>query len=194
MVLNTTTKVFLLVIALFLTFVVGFFAYVLSLRHERSRLWDEIERRGAARYTEFGDTNYWYFVVRDIDKIRNMTDIHYLERASHIVPMTDGFILLGKDYEIHYERVRDATRTPSEAIARNQHHLEPEDYIPTMVKRKLYAWEVGKPLTNSADPATTVVRTRWKIGEHRIGAAATYNDLPFDDDRDKHKQGAQEHR
>ncbi|XP_058059384.1 uncharacterized protein LOC131210191 [Anopheles bellator] len=188
MVLNATTKLFLLVVALFLTFVVGFFAYVLSLRHERARLWNEIERRGAARYTELGDINYWYFVVRDMDKIRNMTDIHYLERASHIVPVDDGFILVGKDYEIHYERIRPPKSASGMVVHHPPTHSPPpaspdaEDYMPTVVKRKLYAWEIGKPAPPAADAPTAVVRTRWKLGEHRIRKPPTGNTvLPFND-------------
>ncbi|XP_052891320.1 uncharacterized protein LOC128299399 [Anopheles moucheti] len=141
----------LLVYALLLFFVVVavFLSYAIILHTEQSQMWSTIKDRGATRTMPNGTTNYWYYIVRDMDKIRNMTDLLHMDRSTHVVPTPVGFRVIGKDFEIHFDRINVTHAAEDEGP-----HQPQEDYIPTLVKRKTYVWEITRrqPTANITVP------------------------------------------
>uniref|UniRef100_A0A182VXM8 Uncharacterized protein n=1 Tax=Anopheles minimus TaxID=112268 RepID=A0A182VXM8_9DIPT len=93
---------------------------------------------------------YQMFFSVHMDKIRNMTEVLHMDRSTHIVPTQIGFKVIGKDFEIHFDRV-NVTHTGDEE---DPSHQPQQDYIPTLVKRKTYVWEITRrqPTANITVP------------------------------------------
>lgn len=136
MVISAPGKMFLVTCLLFALCVALFFVVVSMKKNEKTLQRENFIRRGQSRLTETGATNHWYFVVRDVDKIRAISEVRNIERASRIEQTATGFVVYGVDYEIVFDRV---AVPPS----------EPEDYALALVKRRLYRWD-AKP-TNYDD-------------------------------------------
>nr|XP_019540551.2 uncharacterized protein LOC109411478 [Aedes albopictus] len=131
MVISAPGKMFLVTCLLFAMCVALFFTVVTMKKNERLLQWENFMRRGQSRLTDSGTTNHWYFVVRDLDKIKAISEVRNIERASHLEPTATGFVVQGIDYEIVFDRL---------AVAES----EPEDYALVLVKRRLYRWD-AKP-------------------------------------------------
>ncbi|XP_055641068.1 uncharacterized protein LOC129778288 [Toxorhynchites rutilus septentrionalis] len=131
MVISATKKMFLLTFVLFIMCVVLFFVLVALRKNEKTNQWENFIRRGQARQTDTGATNHWYYVIRDLEKIKTISSVQNIERASRIETTQTGFVLHGSDYEIAFDRV-----------IHNSTEAAPEDYTLTLVKRKLYPWDV----------------------------------------------------
>ncbi|XP_065079658.1 uncharacterized protein LOC135702513 [Ochlerotatus camptorhynchus] len=131
MVISAPGKMFLVTCLLFALCVSLFFVVVSMKKNEKILQRENFIRRGQSRQTEAGATNHWYFVVRDVDKIKAISDVRNIERASRIEKTATGFVVYGVDYEIVFDRVA----VPSS---------EPEDYALALVKRRLYRWD-AKP-------------------------------------------------
>lgn len=138
MVITSTNKMFLLTFVLFVLCVVLFFVLVSLRKSEKTSQWEAFINRGQARLTDSGDTNHWYFVIRDLDKIRHLSEVRNIERATWIEKTAAGFVLHGTDYEIAFDRVVPGSK--------HHHPMHPqpeeEDYTLALVKRKLYPWDV----------------------------------------------------
>ncbi|XP_055608591.1 uncharacterized protein LOC129755912 [Uranotaenia lowii] len=162
MVISATNKMFLLTFVLFVLCVALFFVLVTIRKNEKNAQWEQFVRRGQHRFTATGTTNHWYFVIRDIDKIKSLSQVRNLEKANRIEPTEGGFVLHGSDYEIAFDRVSPHRRSSIDARAKlsmvtSSSSSSPsgssiignmeEDYILSLVKRKLYPWDV-KSKTN----------------------------------------------
>ncbi|XP_055549106.1 uncharacterized protein LOC129732326 [Wyeomyia smithii] len=136
MVISATNKMFLLTFVLFILCVVLFIVLVSLRRNEKTLQWDNFIRRGQARRTDNGDTNHWYYVIRDLDKIQTLADIRNIERSSRLEVTHTGFVVHGIDYEIAFDRVSsvDGILDPAKR--------DEDDYILTLVKQKIYPWDV----------------------------------------------------
>ncbi|XP_053672716.1 uncharacterized protein LOC128723034 [Anopheles nili] len=121
----------------FFMMVILFLSYALVIHEEKVQVWNIIQNRGAQQFTRNGTANYWYYVVRDMDKIANMTDALHLDRTTHVIPTKNGFNVLGKDFEIHFDRINAGNGGETEE---DGSHVK-EDFMPTLVKRKTYVWE-----------------------------------------------------
>ncbi|XP_053697038.1 uncharacterized protein LOC128744219 [Sabethes cyaneus] len=135
MVISATNKMFLLTFVLFVLCVVLFFVLVSLRRNEKTLQWDNFIRRGQTRRTDNGDTNHWYYVIRDLDKIRTLADIRHIERSSRLEVTHSGFVVHGIDYEIAFDRVPSSSLEPTSSA-------QDDDYILTLVKRKIYPWDM----------------------------------------------------
>lgn len=131
MVISAPGKMFLVTCLLFAMCVALFFTVVTMKKNERMLQWENFMRRGQSRLTDSGTTNHWYFVVRDLDKIKAISEVRNIERASHLEQTATGFVVQGIDYEIVFDRL---------AVPES----EPEDYALALVKRRLYRWD-AKP-------------------------------------------------
>ncbi|XP_058454790.1 uncharacterized protein LOC131432496 [Malaya genurostris] len=141
MVISGTNKMFLLTFALFVLCLIMFVVLVSLRKSEKTLQWDNFIQRGQSRKTDSGETNHWYFVIRDLDKIKALADIRNIERVAHLEVTPAGFTVHGMDYEIVFDRV------PASVVVdlRNQSKKNPEmleDYTLALVKRKLYPWDM----------------------------------------------------
>ncbi|XP_035900843.1 uncharacterized protein LOC118507014 [Anopheles stephensi] len=145
---NLAHKVLMYALLFFFVVVVVFFCYAMILHTEQSQIWSTIKDRGASRTMPNGTTNYWYYIVRDMDKIRNMTDVLYLDRSTHIVPTPVGFKVVGKDFEIHFDHINVTSEDG------HPHQQPQQDFIPTLLKRKTNVWEITRrhPTANITVP------------------------------------------
>uniref|UniRef100_A0A182LXP8 Uncharacterized protein n=1 Tax=Anopheles culicifacies TaxID=139723 RepID=A0A182LXP8_9DIPT len=87
-----------------------------------------------------------------MDKIRNMTDVLNMDPSTHVIPTQVGFKVIGKEFEIHFDRI-NVTHTGDDQDS--SHPPPPQhDYIPTLVKRKTYVWEITRrqPTANITVP------------------------------------------
>lgn len=176
---NVAGQVLVYALLFFFMVVVVFLSYAMILHTEQSQMWSTIKDRGSSRTMPNGTTNYWYYIVRDMDKIRNMTDVLYLDRSTHIVPTPVGFRVIGKDFEIHFDQINVTNAGEEEGSAAN--HQPQQDFIPTLVKRKTYVWEITRrqPTANITVPVF--------MGKHDKQAIPPYQNAipPSDSDTKK---------
>ncbi|XP_058824117.1 uncharacterized protein LOC131684892 [Topomyia yanbarensis] len=138
MVIGGTNRMFMLTFVLFVLCVIMFFVLVSRRKYEKTLQWDNFIRRGQSRKTDSGDTNHWYFVIRDLDKIKALADIRNIERVARLEITPAGFVVHGADYEIAFDRVPDSA-------ALQTYPGQPdtlEDFSLALVKRKLYPWDM----------------------------------------------------
>lgn len=149
---NLATIAFKGLVLLFITSVVIFICFFGVLRVEQYRANNELQRRGASRYTPDGELNLWYFFVREIPKIKSLASLNYLS-VPRLEQTEKGFRVIGKDYAATFERFvhpeidHDNPDAVTEMLAKDLRRL---DFDLTIVKGKTHYWKhraAAKPPT-----------------------------------------------